>query len=231
MPKRFTPKVHDTLYRFIAARDGEYCLDPSCHKRPPKVRLEIDHADNDPSNWDPDNLHLLCQRHNLKMRQMTTREHIRLIKAYCDFNVCVCVREKGLKDTPEIREIIDFRCGSTEMQANSHYEPVYRDFIFRVLNAQGEAEKKDLNNSASHYCGCSPVTGRRYLEKLTSSIGPLKEAKDGIGNVIVVYREKRAPAAGTKQAGKGINGAKNKLPRNTVPVSGEQKKEGPKKSN
>ena len=78
MPNRFQRAQHEIAYGFIAARDGEYCL--ICKgegklKKPPEVKLQIDHADDNPKNWDPGNLHLLCQKHNLEMRKLTSAEH------------------------------------------------------------------------------------------------------------------------------------------------------------
>ena len=68
MANRFQINQHRMAYGFIASRDGEYCL--ICKRGPGKVKLQIDHADNNPSNWEPDNLHLLCQTHNLQLRSV-----------------------------------------------------------------------------------------------------------------------------------------------------------------
>ena len=72
MPNRFQIAQHKLAYDFIACRDGEYCLacfiENGIKRGPPAIKLQIDHADNNPRNWSPPNLHLLCQKHNLEMR-------------------------------------------------------------------------------------------------------------------------------------------------------------------
>ena len=66
MPNRFQINQHRLAYSFIASIDGDHCL--ICKASPDKAKLQIDHADNNPFNWDPLNLHLLCQAHNLLFR-------------------------------------------------------------------------------------------------------------------------------------------------------------------
>ena len=201
MPKRFTPKVYTTIYKMLAARDGDACL--ICGKTHPAVKLEIDHADGDIHNWDPENLHLLCKRDNLALRNKSTREHIAIIRAYSASIVCERERTKGCSGEIEVTEIVDYRNGSIEMQANSYFENLVIDFILTTIREQHQADRKDLINSAAQFARCSPITAKRYLEKLTSSIGPLSETRDGFGNVIIVLKPQKAPHGVTKP---GVNG-------------------------
>ena len=164
MPKRYTPKVYETLYRFIAARDGERCL--VCGRTPPAVRLQIDHADNNPMNWAPDNLHLLCQRCNDRKRSLTTREQVKLVRHYSALRVREREREIGEKNIPEVRDLIDYRSGSTEMAANSHYEPLYRDFVIEVLRKQGQAEKNQIGEPGRHHGRQDPSVSQREAETI-----------------------------------------------------------------
>lgn len=80
MSNCFKIEHRDIIKKFLIARDGNFCL--ICGKEPPQVKLQIDHADNNPVNWDPDNLHLLCQKDNLQLRSKSTSEHKRLIEQY-----------------------------------------------------------------------------------------------------------------------------------------------------
>jgi hypothetical protein len=191
MANRFQTNQHELAYNFIAARDGEYCLDPSCRKRPPAVKLQIDHADNDINNWEPDNLHLLCQRHNLAMRALTRTVKVNLIKKYSAENECVRAREFGNTSTHAVREMVDYRQGSTEMQANSFYETQYRTWILDYLkqNQTHLIPRDDAIYAGAEMVGCSPTTSERYLKKLCSSAGPLMKHKDGTGTVVIVFRE------------------------------------------
>jgi len=87
MANRFQINQHRVAYDLIASRDGEYCL--ICKSGPDKVKLQIDHADNNPSNWEADNLHLLCQTHNLQFRSVPVAEKLRTIREHSANNVCV----------------------------------------------------------------------------------------------------------------------------------------------
>jgi hypothetical protein len=203
MPRRFPKKTYEVIYKLIANRDGEHCLVPGCRKGPPQGKLEIDHADNNPRNWDPDNLHLLCKRHNLAMRELTSRQHVATMRRYSALNVCVCECEKGSGGVVEVGQVVDYRNGSIEMQANSYLEGMMIDFFLTTINDQGQADKKDLINSAAQYARGSPVTAKRYLEKLTSSFGPLTETRDGFGNIVIVFKPRCAPSGVTRMGANG----------------------------
>ena len=186
MANRFQIRQHEIVYRFIAARDGEYCL--ICKKKPSVVNLQIDHADNDPDNWDPENLHLLCQKHNIELRGKPTREHKRTIRSYSANNERERARERGREGTHLVKDMVDFRNASPEMKANSYYETQYREWLLTVIREQKFITKIEAKNSGAEVVGCSPLTADRYLAKLTSSIGSLKESKDATGTVIISFK-------------------------------------------
>jgi len=186
MPNRFQIRQHDLAYRFIAARDGEHCL--ICRRKPPGVQLQIDHADGNEQNWAPDNLHLLCQFDNLQLRGKPPREHRRLLSFYSAKNVCVRERERGIESTDTSKELVDYSTGSQEMKANSIYERRFRRWLLEEIARVGSIPKKEVINSGAEMAGCNPVTISRYLDKLTSAISVLKEAKDAFGNIIITYK-------------------------------------------
>ena len=186
MANRFSIRQHDIAYRFIAARDGQHCL--ICKKKPPATKLQIDHADNNPENWDPENLHLLCLKHNLAFRGKPVAEHKRLIRTYSANNERERARERGREGTHLVKEMVDFRNASPEMKANSYYETQYREWLLTVIREQKFITKVEAANSGAEVVGCSPLTANRYLAKLTSSVGPLKESKDATGTVIISFR-------------------------------------------
>jgi hypothetical protein len=187
MPNRFTIKEHDALYKFIAARDGEYCI--KCHTKPlPDKPLQIDHADNDRSNWDPENLHLACQTHNLEFRGMTVKEHMEQIQHYSASNERERARERGREGTNMVKDLVDYRNASPEMKANSYYEIQYRDWILTTVKVNGLITKEEALNSGSEVVGCSQLSASRYLAKLTSGVGVLKQFKDASGTVVISYK-------------------------------------------
>lgn len=50
-------------------------------------------------------------------------------------------------------------------------------------------DKKEAVNEGAEYCGCSPLTTKRYLDKLTSNSGALRIDKDLLGNDILYLRQ------------------------------------------
>ncbi len=78
---RWSRNTYNWAYRFICLRDGERCI--ICGVKPRLgIKLEIDHIDGDISNSDPDNLCLLCKKHNCEMRGKKPSEHKRIIQRY-----------------------------------------------------------------------------------------------------------------------------------------------------
>ena len=185
MANRFQVRQHDIAYKFIAARDGEYCL--QCKRKPP-AKLQIDHADNNPDNWDPENLHLLCQKHNLELRGKPVAEHKKAIRDYSANNERERARERGRENTHLVKDMVDFRNASPEMKANSYYETQYREWLLTIIREQKFIIKMEAVNSGAEVVGCSPLTAGRYLAKLTSSVGPLEESKDATGTMVVSFR-------------------------------------------
>jgi hypothetical protein len=187
---RFQVNQHDIAYKFLAARDGEHCL--KCRRKPPPGRrLEIDHADNNVSNWSPENLHLLCKNCNLYLRGKSSAEHRQVIKICMEENETARAREMGREGTSMVKELVDFRNASPEMKANSYYEITFREWVLAVIREQGLITKVEAINSGAEAAGCSTVTAGRYLAKLTSSVGPLTEVKDGTGTVVIKFAQTR----------------------------------------
>ncbi len=187
MANRFQVMNHAIAYQFIAARDGEHCL--ICGKKPPKTKLQIDHADNNTDNWNPDNLHLLCQKDNTSLRGKPISEHKKTIQTYSARNERERARERGREGTHLVKELVDYRTGSQEMKANSYYEIQYREWVLSVVREHGVITKLEAVNSGAEVVGCSTLTAGRYLVKLTSGVGPLKESKDATGTVVLNFRK------------------------------------------
>ena len=193
MPNRFQIAQHKLAYEFIAKSDGEYCLacfvEKGVRRGPPAIKLQIDHADNNPSNWSPTNLHLLCQTHNLEMRKKTSFEHKKLIEEYSAKNVCARARENLHTPTTTAKDIVDYTSASPEMQANSIFEQRWLDFMHGWIKANGSIPKSEAINGGAATAGCNPSTTSRYLAKYCSSACCcFKEARDSTGGKVIVYR-------------------------------------------
>ncbi len=189
MANRFQVNQHRLAYDFITSRDGEYCL--ICKRGPGKVKLQIDHADNNPDNWKPDNLHLLCQEHNLQLRIVPVSKKLHTIRWHSAKNVCVREKKYGSIGTKVAKDTLDYQSGSIEMKANSMFEPVFSEWLLTHL----PMVKDEVKFSGAHIAGCSPVTCERYLKKLTSAAGPLREFKNAMGIATVDFKPelKQAP--------------------------------------
>jgi len=114
----------------------------------------------------------------------------------CVCDRCVCdntdVRNSpaapGSANMRARRGAIDFESGSPEMHANGLYEDKARSWLVDLVAAHGEVLKRDAINAGAEFVGCSPMTIRRYIDKLTSLFGPLVETRDAAGRVVIVTR-------------------------------------------
>ena len=190
MPNRLQVNQHDIAYNFLSAYEGEYCLVGKVGHKKCEGPLQIDHADNDPSNWKPGNIHLVCRKHNLGLRKITTKEHKALMARYCAKNASE--REKTKGDTPGdvLASMVDYSSGSPEMQVNTRCKILFADWVIQLINKHGQWPKIDVINAGAHITGCNPQTSRRYLDALTSSVGPFRESQDETGTTIIVLRKR-----------------------------------------
>ena len=86
------------------------------------------------------------------------------------------------------RGAIDFESGSPEMHANGLYEDKARSWLVELVAARGDVLKRDAINAGAEFVGCSPMTIRRYIDKLTSLVGPLRETRDAASRIVIVTR-------------------------------------------
>jgi hypothetical protein len=192
MPKRWTQKQKFWVYQFLVARDDEQCI--LCRRGPTtKRRLEIDHIDGNKHNEEPVNLCLLCSSCNKKLENIPPEQKRRILKKRCDYIVCVREREKSREATLTTRYQVSYQKGSPEMQANDFFEVDYREWVLKQVREHGFYPKNEAINAGAEIVGCSAVTSRRYLEKLTSAEGILEEYKNPLHQSMLRYKKSRKP--------------------------------------
>jgi len=181
MPRRWGINTRLWAYRYLAIRDGEQCA--RCYEIPTTQNtLDIDHIDGISFNNDPDNLRLLCRSCNVALENQTrTRPS--------DHSVCERERQEGKAATRVSREIVNYQEGSQEMQANFLFELDFRRWLMEKISTLGGLLKADAIAAGAEVVGCSPSTTARYIAKLTSSAGPLREARDMLGGTILTLKD------------------------------------------
>lgn len=190
MPRRWGVNTRVWAYRYLVLRDGEHCQE--CGGIPTTQNtLDIDHIDGNHKNDYPDNLRLLCRRCNTTLGN----------KARSSSAKCVRERVEGKPATRIVKEDAGYRQGSPEMKANLLYEVSFRRWIMSTVCSLGGYPKAEAINEGAELFGCSPQTTQRYLAKLLSSAGSLKEEKDLLGHPVLVlkpYLEEEKPRNGNR---------------------------------
>jgi len=146
------------LNKTIAKHCGEYCR--GCGALPEERQLVIDHKDNNNQYNDLNNLQLLCRRCNyLKNPRRPVDE-------------CVSECESGAQ---------------TEIQINKSKEMSFRKFVYHELNEYNKVSEHDLINVGAEDIGISPVTAKRYLDKMCSSRGVCMRVTE-IHTTVIKYK-------------------------------------------
>lgn len=199
-PRRWGVNTRVWAYRFLVLRDGEKCANPDCpNGRVPTTQntLDIDHINGLDFDNDPDNLQLLCRSCNV-----AKENGARLALASPSLGAaspttsnqtpsaqCVRERKEGRSETRVAREAVDYSQGGVEMKANYLYEVQFRHWLMEKVAQRGSIEKGDAIAAGAEVVGCSPATSAKYLAKLTSTAGPLKEVKGMLGEKSLTLKD------------------------------------------
>lgn len=181
MPRRWSLNTRLWAYRYLTLRDGEECA--FCHRSSP---LDIDHIDGNSKNNDPANLRLLCRRCNTRMSKLDPRLQKELHQEISARNMRVC----GCAETQLVKSAVSYVEGSPEMQANHLFEIKFRKWLLGEIGKQGGYLKEEAIAAGAERVGCSTATTSRYLQKLTSGVGPLTIQKDALGNPALIFKER-----------------------------------------
>ena len=145
---RLNSRERKKSYERLKARDGERCN--ICKRFGSHNTLVVDHRDNNPDNNDLLNLQLLCRSHNYLKNPRGSKAKIVL----------------------DSRDLAQPKITSAEFLKNTKSEPLFCHWIDKTLRKEHRILYDDAINSGAQMAGCSPVTAKRYLDKLTSSVGP-----------------------------------------------------------
>jgi hypothetical protein len=146
-------------YDDVAKRDGEYCR--GCGVLSSERQLVLDHKDNNPKNNVNSNLQILCRQCNYFKNPRRP------------VDLCECESE-----APD----------QSELEINRLKEPAFRKFVYHQLNEHGTTPEKDLINSGAEVLKMSPVTCKRYLDKMCSSTGTLRRLKQ-VRTIVVCFKK------------------------------------------
>ena len=82
-----------------------------------------------------------------------------------------------MNPTVQLREVVDYSQGSSEMQVNNLTELPFRKWIKRELLLKGPIEYKDALDRGAYAVGCGQQAIRRHIDKLIGG-GELRTFKD-----------------------------------------------------
>lgn len=156
---RMNSVMRKKFYQVIADRDGEYCK--GCGTLPSERPLVIDHRDNNNFNNLTENLQLLCRRCNY-------------LKNPRPVDKCVSEGESGNPVT-------------SELEQNQKKEWKFRKYIYTRLEEQESISINEIILAGAEAIGISPVTARRYLDKMCSVEGPCFRKREG-DTIMIAFR-------------------------------------------
>jgi hypothetical protein len=177
---------------FLQERDGYSCR--ICRLDGKEARLEIDHINGDPRDNSPENLRLLCHKCNVN-------EYSRRFKSMLANSAGGSKREKT--HPPPLESLVGERSGecerkdalpvrdeSLELMINREKEPLFRRVVLdMVLSRPRPVSVFDALHEGAERVGISPLTARRYLDKMTSKAGALRVGHGRRGHESLLPRE------------------------------------------
>jgi len=75
----------------------------------------------------------------------------------------------------------------SELQVSRTKEPQFRKFVAHEINERVRVPERELINSGAEHIGVSPVTTKRYLDKLCSAFGIYQRIKS-VSTIVVEYK-------------------------------------------
>ncbi len=205
MPNRYQSAARKDLMEQIARYEGFYCLacaiEGAGRRCPPSVKLEIDHAGRE--------MHIVCKTHNLAMRRLTLEQHELRMAEYSAENVCVRIKAGELSSS--VRQQVDYRDGSIEMQASRIILDKWLCFMNEYLRDNRHITKDSAIYAGAMASGGNPSTIYRHVRTFTAFNGPFQETLQD-GEKVIIFRagasEDLLKKYGIKGNGNGHHGHK-----------------------
>lgn len=86
---------------------------------------------------------------------------------------------------------------SSELQVSRNKEPIFRKFVYDTLDRVGYALLEELIYSGAEIAEISPVTAKRYLDKMCSRMGKCESDTNEFGITLIKYKRQDPPVSTT----------------------------------
>jgi len=182
MNKTFTATTKTKYLLNLISKDGFRCV--YCRVDLTKIPWVFDHLDNNLSNNGFENIALCCQSCSDKKQDNYDMKLNALEKKRENEKMFVCERENASAQAPS---------QSQEIESNQQNCEIAEQFLSEKIQIDGSVEYKDALDSITMLCirktkHGSQVSVRRYMDALTSSVGPFMFTKNNDGKRIIVNR-------------------------------------------
>ena len=95
--------------------------------------------------------------------------------------------ELSNKNTKQNNSVCENDSPKNELEVNRAKEPLFRKFVIHELDEHAEIPMNELVNNGAEVIRISPVTAKRYLEKMCSKYGYCKQLRRG-KTIVVKYK-------------------------------------------
>ena len=76
----------------------------------------------------------------------------------------------------------------SELQVNRVKEPNFKEYVHQRVGEGGRIPQSDIIHSGAEHIGISPITAKRYLDKMCSSAGTLQR-KRIVETIIIEFKK------------------------------------------
>ena len=93
----------------------------------------------------------------------------------CLDNLQLLCRKCNYRKNPRQPVAISERTSTEAIRVNQSKEPKFREFVYGKINTKGSEDYRELIISGAENVGISPITAKRYLDKMCSDEGKLEK--------------------------------------------------------